>query len=95
MVTTPDHSKSPEEQTASAYVEIQPDQLTEAALRGLAEEFVSRAGTDYGDQEKPFESKIQDVMRQLERGDVRIVYDAKTESTNLLTARELKKYLSA
>ena len=80
-------------QAISAYVEIQPDQLTEAALRGLAEEFVSRAGTDYGDQERSFESKIQDVLRQLECGDVRIVYDADTESTNLITARELKKYV--
>jgi len=82
-------------ETASNYVEIQSDQLSEAALRGLAEEFVSRAGTDYGSQERSFESKIQDVMRQLERGDVRIVYDADSESVNLVTARELKKYVSA
>jgi hypothetical protein len=67
--------------------------LSEAALRGLAEEFVSRAGTDYGSQEKSFESKIQDLMRQLERGEVRIVYNAATESANLLTARELEKFL--
>ena len=93
MKTTPDDSEGSVERTASACVEIQPDQLTEAALRGLAEEFVSRAGTDYGSQEKSFESKIQDVLRQLERGDVRIVYEADTESTNLLTARELEKAL--
>jgi hypothetical protein len=76
----------------SAYVEIQPNQLSEEALRGLAEEFVTRSGTDYGSQERSFESKIQDVMRQLARGDVHIVYDAGTESVNLLTTHELKKY---
>jgi hypothetical protein len=88
-----DDSEDSAEQAASAYVEIQPDQLTEDALRGLAEEFVSRAGTDYGSQERSFESKIQDVMRQLECGDVRIVYDAGSESINLLTAHELDKHV--
>ena len=82
-------------QALSAYVEIQPDQLTEAALRGLAEEFVSRAGTDYGDQERSFESKIQDVMRQLESGEVRIVFDPETESANLMTALELDRTVDA
>jgi uncharacterized protein YheU (UPF0270 family) len=53
---------------------------------------VTRSGTDYGSQERSFESKIQDVMRQLARGDVHIVYDAGTESVNLLTTHELKKY---
>ena len=90
MKTKSDDAEGSGKRAALGYVEIQPDQLTDAALRGLAEEFVSRAGTDYGDQERSFESKIQDVMGQLERGEVRIVFDAKTESTNLLTARELE-----
>jgi hypothetical protein len=83
------------EQEGPVYVEIQPEQLSEDALRGLAEEFVSRAGTDYGQQERSFDSKIQDVMRQLDRGDVRIVFDPETQSTNLITARELEKHLEA
>lgn len=90
-----DESEDSVEQTASAYIEISPDQLTDATLRGLAEEFVSRAGTDYGEQEKSFESKVQDVLRQLECGEVRIAYDANTQSTNLLTARELAEDDSA
>ena len=91
-MTLPDDSKDCAEETASAYVEIQPDRLTQETLRGLAEEFVSRAGTDYGSQERSFESKIQDVMRQLENGDVHIVYDPESESVNLVTSHELKKY---
>ena len=47
------------------------------------------------DPKGSFDSKIQDVMRQLERGDVRVVYDAETESVNLVTARELKKYVQS
>ena len=90
---TRDDSEASPEQTDPAHVEIQPDQLSEAALRGLAEEFVSRAGTDYGSQERSFESKIQDVLRQLDSGDVRIVYDPGAESVNLVTARELEKTL--
>jgi uncharacterized protein YheU (UPF0270 family) len=33
-------------------VELDPDQLSPTALRGLIEEFVLREGTDYGDPER-------------------------------------------
>ena len=92
-MTTPDDSEELEDQ-ASAYVEIQRDQLSADALRGLAEEFVSRAGTDYGSQERSFESKVQDVLRQVDRGEVRIVFDPGTESANLITAHELQKHIA-
>ncbi len=35
-------------ESAPAGVELEPDQLSESALRGLVEEFVTREGTDYG-----------------------------------------------
>jgi uncharacterized protein len=58
--------------------------LSADALRGLIEEFVTRSGTDYGDREVSLDEKIADVMRQLERGEVQIVFDAATESTNIV-----------
>ncbi len=63
-----------------------------AADQGHAEEYISRAGTDHGREEKSFESKLNDVLRQIESGDVRIVYDPRTESANLIAERELAKY---
>ncbi len=34
-----------------------------------------REGTDYGEQDVPFDRKVADVMRQLERREAVIVYD--------------------
>ena len=90
-----DESENSEDALGLNFVEVQSDNLSKAALQGLAEEFVSRAGTDYGREEKLFESKLNDVLRQIESGDVRIVYDPRTESANLITERELAKHRRA
>ena len=58
--------------------------LSEAALDGLIEEFVTRAGTDYGRTEKTLAEKIADVRRQLERGEARIVFDPESETVNIV-----------
>ena len=55
-------------------------------LRALVEEFVTRDGTDYGAREKSLDEKVADVTRQLERGEVRIVFDPETESATLVPA---------
>jgi uncharacterized protein YheU (UPF0270 family) len=67
--------------------EIDPNDLTEEALRGLAESFVAREGTDYGLHEKTWEEKVDAVMRQIERGEARIVFDAETQSATLIPKR--------
>jgi uncharacterized protein YheU (UPF0270 family) len=82
-VTTP--SSSPARRAAAGrLIEVPHRTLTTAALRGLIEEFVTRSGTDYGDREASLDEKIGDVVRQLERGEVRIVYDAATQSANIV-----------
>ena len=50
-------------------------ELSDAALRGVVESFVLREGTDYGDRDASHEVKVSDVMRQLERGEARILFD--------------------
>lgn len=67
-------------------VEVPRDALTRDALRGIIEEFVTRAGTDYGTHEKSIEEKIRDVERQLERGDARIVFDVDAQTANIVPA---------
>ena len=64
------------------------EQLTPDALRGLIEEFITRDGTDYGEQEISLAQKVQQVERQMARGDVVIIFDATTESVSLLTRRD-------
>ena len=68
-------------------VEVPYTALSPDALRGLVEEFVTRDGTDYGVRERSVEEKARDVMRQLERGEVRIVFDPALRSANLVPGR--------
>lgn len=63
--------------------------LSAHALRGVIEDFVTREGTEYGEQEVSLERKVQDVMGQLRRGEAAIVFDADQESTNIVPTRDL------
>jgi len=59
------------------------ESLQPETLAALIEEFVSRAGTDYGIVEASFERKNEDVRRQLKRGEIVIVFDPQSESCDL------------
>ena len=59
-------------------------ELSEEALRGLAEAFVNREGTDYGAQERSFESKVENVLGQLRSGEAKVLFDPETESINIV-----------
>ena len=54
------------------------DDLTQEALQGIIEEFVTREGTDTGYIGGSLEENVEMVKRQLKRGDVLIVYDGDT-----------------
>ena len=65
-------------------VEIPPSALSEDSLRAIIEEFVSRDGTDYGYIEFSLEEKVQDVLGQINRQEVIIQFDQRTESVNIV-----------
>ena len=67
-------------------IEVPPSALSEEALHRLMEEFVTRAGTDYGSVERTLEEKIADVRRQLSRGEAKIVYDPDSDTANIVVA---------
>lgn len=64
--------------TPEAPIEIPHAALSAAALRGVIEAFVLREGTDYGEADYSFEEKVAQVMRQIEHGEARIVFDPTT-----------------
>jgi hypothetical protein len=70
-------------------VVLEVDQLSGQALRGLAEEFVTRDGTDYGVVERSLEEKIARLETQLRSGEAVIVFDAESETANIVMARDL------
>jgi len=58
-------------------------ELSAEALAGVIESFVLREGTDYGERDVPFETKVLQVRRQLERREAEIVFDPNTESIDI------------
>ena len=65
-------------------VEILISELSEEALRGVVESFVGREGTDYGAIERTLSEKVADVMRQLEAGSARVMFDPESESIQII-----------
>ncbi len=61
------------------------ESLSDDALRGVIEEFVTREGTEYGDHEVPLREKIAEVLKQLKCGSVVIVFDPELESVSIVT----------
>lgn len=72
-------------------VEIPKDVLSADALRGIIESFILREGTDYGREEVGFEKKVEQIERQVAKGEVKIVFDPNTESVGIVTLNEWKK----
>ena len=60
------------------------DKLSPEALRGVVEEFVTREGTDYGEQPYSFEDKVAQVFRQLQREEAVIVYDPDSQTCGIV-----------
>ena len=58
-------------------------ELTADALNGVIESFVLREGTDYGERDVAFETKVAQVRRQLEKGEAEIVFDPDSESIQI------------
>lgn len=64
------------------------EQLSRDALQGLIEEFITREGTDYGEEEIPLNIKVDQVRQLLKRREVVVVFDATSESASILTRRD-------
>ena len=74
---------------------IPADQLSAAALDGLAEAFVLREGTDYGAVEFTHATKVAQVRKQIANGEAMIVFDPETEATTLVTRAEWNRIARA
>jgi len=71
----------------SGPVEVPHAELAPETLRAVIESFVLREGTDYGDRDATFESKVADVRRQLERREAMIIYDPVSDSVDIVPKR--------
>lgn len=75
----------------SAMLIIPYQNLSPEALHGVIEEFVTRDGTDYGLVEATLDQKINDVMRQVKKGDAVLVYEEDTQTTNIVRKEDIAR----
>lgn len=63
---------------------IPPSKLPAHTLRNILEEFITRDGTDYGEQELSLEEKVDRLFPQVATGEVLIVFDEALETIQLV-----------
>jgi len=59
-------------------------ELSSDALQGLIEDFVTRDGTDYGDEELSMSEKAERLLVLLKAGELLINYDPDTQTCGLV-----------
>lgn len=74
-------------------VEIPIELLSPEALTGIMNDFIGREGTDYGFHEITNEKKLEQIRRQIVKGDIKIVFDPASESVTLLTQTDWLRFL--
>ena len=80
------NTESPNEKA----VEVPYSDLAQETLRNLAEEFVTRDGTDYGAEEKTLDQKVAGLMRELETGEAKIYFEAESGTVNIVAPRRMR-----
>ncbi len=65
-------------------------ELSSAALQGLAEAFVLREGTEYGERPYTLQQKVRHVLNQLERGEAVIVCEPSSGSVDIVLQRAVR-----
>lgn len=68
------------------------EQLGSETLTGLIEDFVTRDGTDNGD-ETPLETRIERVRRALDKKQAVILFDVESQQCQLCLRRDVPKEL--
>ncbi|MEW9797749.1 YheU family protein [Alteromonas sp. CYL-A6] len=66
------------------------DALDADTLRNIAESFVLREGTDYGEQEVDFETKVTEVLDSLHKKESVLVYSELHETVDIKPAGEVR-----
>lgn len=64
--------------------------LAPETLDSLIESFVLREGTDYGEYERSLEQKVADVKRQLQSGEVLLVWSELHETVNIMPRNQFR-----
>ena len=64
-------------------MEIPYQQLSAEALMGVIEEYITREGTEYGEQEYTLAQKVEQVKLQLQRREIVVSFDPESQTCQL------------
>ncbi len=76
------------------YLTVPHQQLQDVTLQALLEEFASREGTEYGEQEVTLGQKVARLQAQLVSGDLQLLYDVDSEQWDLLARQQAEALLA-
>ncbi|MDF3918479.1 YheU family protein [Salinicola sp. LHM] len=74
------------------FIEVPHRMLPAETLDALLETFVTRQGYDTTDVATDMHDWVRDLKRQLERGELLIVHDLQTESTEVMTLTQWRSF---
>lgn len=74
-------------------IEVPSDAIDPDTLYRLVEEFVTREGTDYGQQEFDLDTKVQQILAGLKRRQWLIIVDTAMQNTHIVEAAEWRRAL--
>ena len=66
-------------------VDVPYEQIDPDTLWNMIQEFVTRDGADWGDPGGALEDKIAQVLKQLKNKQVKVVFDLKSETANIVS----------
>lgn len=67
-------------------VEVPYERIAPRTLRNMIQEFVSRDGADWGERGCSLEDKVEQVHQQLWEGKIKVVFDLKSQTANIVVA---------
>ena len=73
------------------FVQVPFQRLEAGTLLALLEEFASRDGTDYGIRERSLEEKTAALKRQLDAGELSLVFDLDSEQYDICSRERLQE----
>jgi uncharacterized protein YheU (UPF0270 family) len=71
------------------------EQINTDTLDNLIEAFITREGTDYGANEVSLAEKVRQIKKQLRMGDIVVVFDAASESANIMSKVQYEEWASS
>lgn len=72
-------------------MEIPIDSLEAETLWRVVEEFVTREGTDYGAHDTALMQKVEQVIRQLKKGEAFLLFDPESESCHIVSRSQYQR----